>query len=124
MCPTDQATATEELACEPSYPDHIDPTNMSWTGVVCTPAGTVLCLSLPDLSFTGNIGVLEQLGPMNDIRIIDLTSNSLTGTAPCPCMGIVSAAFHSWRTLALLVIDTSGQVSADFCRNTACPSPS
>ena len=80
MCPPTQATATQELMCEPSYPGGLNPANMSWTGVVCTPAGTALCLSLPDAGLTGNVSVLQKLSPLNDTMLIDLSGNNLAGT--------------------------------------------
>ena len=79
MCPPTQASATEELMCEPSYPGGIDPANMSWPGVVCTPAGTVLCISLPNLGLMGDISILERLSPLNDTMLIDLSGNELAG---------------------------------------------
>ena len=79
MCPPSQASGTEELLCEPSYPGGVDPANMSWPGVVCTPTGTVLCISLPDLGLTGDISILETLSPLNDTALIDLSGNKFAG---------------------------------------------
>ena len=86
MCPSTQVASTDELVCEASYPDAVDPLNMSWTGVVCTPAGTVLCLSLLGFGLNGNVAILDLLGPMNDITSLDLTSNHLTGITLTPAL--------------------------------------
>ncbi len=80
LCPSIEVNTDNEYLCFPDYPGEINATSQSWTGVVCTPNGTVLCVSLPGWGLTGNVSVLEELVPLQDMQLLNLANNSLTGT--------------------------------------------
>ena len=79
LCNNSQAAITQELLCEPTFPGGIDPNAQSWTGVVCTPTGYVLCLSLPGWGLKGNVSATTQLAPLQTMQLLNLAGNSLTG---------------------------------------------
>ena len=80
LCPSAEVDTINEYLCFPNFPGEINATSQSWTGVVCTPSGTVLCVSLPGWGLTGNVSVLEELVPLQDMQLVNLANNSLTGT--------------------------------------------
>ena len=80
LCPAAQVNTTDELLCYPDYPGEINATSQSWTGVVCTPNGTVLCLTLSSWGLQGKVGALEELGALQDMQFLNLANNSLSGT--------------------------------------------
>ena len=79
LCPSAEVNTDNEYLCFPNYPGDINVTSQSWTGIVCTPNGTVLCISLAGWGLTGNVGVLEELVPLQDMQLLNLANNSLTG---------------------------------------------
>ncbi len=89
LCPSVEVNTDNEYLCFPDYPGEINATSQSWTGVVCTPNGTVLCVSLPGWGLTGNVSVLEELVPLQDMQLVNLANNSLTGTCCQHCRQIV-----------------------------------
>lgn len=82
LCPATEVITDNEYLCFPNYPGEINATSQSWTGVVCTPNGTVLCLSLPGWGLTGSVSALEELVPLHDMQLLNLANNSLTGSLP------------------------------------------
>lgn len=82
LCPAAQVNTTDELLCFPDYPGEINATSQSWTGVVCTPNGTVLCLTLSSWGLQGSVGALEELGALQDMQFLNLANNSLSGSLP------------------------------------------
>ncbi|DBA85248.1 TPA: hypothetical protein ACH3X2_005948 [Trebouxia sp. C0005] len=82
LCPSAQVDTDNEYLCFPDYPGEINATSQSWTGIVCTPNSTVLCISLPGWGLTGNVSVLEELVPLQDMQLLNLANNSLTGSLP------------------------------------------
>ena len=85
LCPATEVITDNEYLCFPNYPGEINATSQSWTGVVCTPNGTVLCLSLPGWGLTGSVSALEELVPLHDMQLLNLANNSLTGTCCQHC---------------------------------------
>lgn len=81
LCPAHQTDVVDSFLCQPSYPGGINASTQSWTGVVCTPNNTVLCLSLPSFNLTGNASALTALGPLQDMQVLNLANNSLQGIA-------------------------------------------
>lgn len=79
LCPSADILTDNEYLCFPDYPGEINATSQSWTGVVCTANGTVLCISLPSWGLTGNVNALEELAPLQDMQLVNLANNSLTG---------------------------------------------
>ncbi|DBA94631.1 TPA: Pollen receptor-like kinase 3, variant 2 [Trebouxia sp. C0004] len=82
LCPSTEVNTDNDYLCFPNYPGTINATSQSWTGVVCTPNGTVLCVSLAGWGLTGNVNVLEELVPLQDMQLLNLANNSLTGSLP------------------------------------------
>ena len=93
-CPATQISTSQELWCEPDYPGGIDQTNQSWTGVTCTAAGAVTCLSLPGWGLSGNISTLVNLHMLKSLQLLNLANNSLTGVE-CMCLHIWSLCVHN-----------------------------
>ncbi len=81
LCSSSQVSSTDALLCYPDYPGEMIATEQAWTGVVCTPNGTVLCLALPGWGLTGDVGALEELSPLQDMQFLNLANNSLSGDA-------------------------------------------
>lgn len=81
MCPAGQVSASSEYFCEPDYPGAINPNNQSWTGVICSPDGSVLCLSLPNWGLAGTGDALIELAALQEVQMINLSNNSFTGTS-------------------------------------------
>lgn len=79
LCNISQAAVTQELLCEPDFPGGLDTSAQSWTGVVCTPSGYVLCLSLSGWGLKGNVTATTQLAPLDTMQLLNLADNSLTG---------------------------------------------
>ena len=89
LCPATEVITDNDYLCFPNYPGEINATSQSWTGVVCTPNGTVLCLSLPGWGLTGKASALEELVPLQDMQLLNLANNSLTGACCEHCRQIV-----------------------------------
>jgi hypothetical protein len=79
LCPFSQISTTQQLLCEPGYPGYINQARQSWTGITCTPDGSVICLSLPGYGLSGNISSLLGLAPLKDMQLLNIANNSFTG---------------------------------------------
>ena len=79
MCPSLQTDAFDATVCQPDFTGSINATSQSWTGIVCTPNDTVLCLSLPSWNLAGNVSALQTLAPLQDLQVVNLANNSLQG---------------------------------------------
>lgn len=82
LCPSVQTDVVDSLLCQPDYPGSINASSQSWTGVVCTPNDTVLCLNLPSWNLAGSTSALEALVPLQDLQVLNLANNSLQGSLP------------------------------------------
>lgn len=89
MCPASQVSATSEYMCEPDYPGALNPNNQSWTGVICSPDGSVLCLSLPNWGLAADGSALLELAALQEVQMINLSNNTFSGE---PRVGPVHAA--------------------------------
>ena len=79
ICPAGQVSASSEYQCESTYPQALNPNNQSWTGVICSPDGNVLCLSLSTWGLSGDGSAMVELAALTEIQMIDLSNNRFTG---------------------------------------------
>ncbi|XP_062198591.1 probable LRR receptor-like serine/threonine-protein kinase At4g37250 [Phragmites australis] len=59
---------------------YADATPCSWNGVVCSPDSRVVTVVLPDAQLVGPVA--RELGLIEHLRHLDLSSNALSGTIP------------------------------------------
>lgn len=123
LCPSTELNTDNDYLCFPNYPGEVNATSQSWTGVMCTPNSTVLCVSLPGWGLTGNVSVLEELVPLQDMQLVNLANNSLTGKCCHPCRlyvlcnpaGAVRPLFDNCRFLARCATCSAQQLRSWQC---------
>lgn len=99
ICPAGQVSASSEYQCESTFPQAINPNNQSWTGVICSPDGNVLCLSLSAWGLSGDGSAMIELAALTEIQMIDLSNNLFTGMSAHKRLALYSEPqSDSWLT--------------------------
>ena len=92
---TGQSVTSVASECDPSSAVYRSASRNSWTGVICNPAGEVVCLHLAGLGLRGAASSLGVLRDLHGLQYLNLEGNRIYGSLSPP-RHYLGPGLHWW----------------------------